>query len=289
MPVVVGALAEYANEASPNAYTVQWQEGTSLKGKDKAANAVLVADDGQEIVGTGPVAAFIVSKLPAPTPEESLWISFAQERLGGSVAFKELEQAFDELDHHLQMRSYACGYAVSAADAALWGALRASAIFQRNLKIAAQEVLGLALTRWYAHITAQPFVERLNAALSSVQAAAKVSGDKKASDQGSFDLGLEGAEDGKVVTRFPPEPSGYLHIGHAKAALLNDYIARSHNGKLIVRFDDTNPSKERVEFEDSITEDLRLLGIHGDVITHTSDYFQTIYEYALKMINDGMA
>ncbi|KAJ2405385.1 glutamate--tRNA ligase [Coemansia sp. RSA 2526] len=287
LPYVAGALAEYANETKPNSYSVQWQEGASLKGKDKAANSVLI-DNGQEFVGSRAAEAFILSALPTPV-ETAQWIGFAQERLGGAVAFKELELAFSELDQHLQMRSYASGYAVSVADAALWGALRASAIFQRNLKIAGQQVLGPALTRWYAHISAQPFVERLVAAAANAQTAAKLSGAKVTTDQGSFDLGLEGVEDGKVVTRFPPEPSGYLHIGHAKAALLNEYFARSHNGKLIVRFDDTNPNKEKAEFEESITEDLRLLGIHGDVVTHTSDHFQTIYEYALKMINKGLA
>jgi glutamyl-tRNA synthetase len=94
---------------------------------------------------------------------------------------------------------------------------------------------------------------------------------------------------GNVVTRFPPEPSGYLHIGHAKAALLNQYFAEQYKGKLIVRFDDTNPSKEKVEFEESIKEDLKLIGITADVITHTSDYFDTIYDLAIQIIKSGKA
>ncbi|KAI9090509.1 tRNA synthetases class I, catalytic domain-containing protein [Phlyctochytrium arcticum] len=110
-----------------------------------------------------------------------------------------------------------------------------------------------------------------------------------AQDQGSFDVGLKDVEHGKVVTRFPPEPSGYLHIGHAKAALLNDYFARRYDGKLIIRFDDTNPTKEKSEFEEAIKEDLRLIGVIGDVITYTSDSFDAIYNYALEMIKSGKA
>ncbi len=104
-----------------------------------------------------------------------------------------------------------------------------------------------------------------------------------------MDIGLKNAEYGKVVTRFPPEPSGYLHIGHAKAAMLNEYFARHYNGKLIVRFDDTNPSKEKSEFEESIKEDLLLLGIKGDVITYTSNYFDQLYDYAIQIIKSGKA
>jgi glutamyl-tRNA synthetase len=80
-----------------------------------------------------------------------------------------------------------------------------------------------------------------------------------------------------------------LHIGHAKAALLNEYFARRYEGKMIVRFDDTNPSKEKSEFEESIKEDLSLLGIKPDVITHTSDHFKTLYDYAIKLIKKGLA
>ncbi|KAK9465879.1 tRNA synthetases class I, catalytic domain-containing protein [Lipomyces arxii] len=105
----------------------------------------------------------------------------------------------------------------------------------------------------------------------------------------NYNINLQNAEDGKVVTRFPPEPSGYLHIGHAKAALLNQYFAQAYHGKLIIRFDDTNPSKENVEFQDSILEDLELLGIKGDIITYSSDYFQLMYDYCIQMIKEGKA
>jgi len=84
--------------------------------------------------------------------------------------------------------------------------------------------------------------------------------------------------------------SGYLHIGHAKAALLNDYFAHElYKGTLILRFDDTNPSKEKQEFEDSIVEDLALMGIKPDKKTYTSDSFQVLYEYGLRMIKEGHA
>lgn len=91
----------------------------------------------------------------------------------------------------------------------------------------------------------------------------------------------------RVVTRFPPEPSGYLHIGHAKAALLNKNMAK--DGELIVRFDDTNPEKESAVFEKAITDDLRLLKITDYRLTYSSDYFDVIFEYAIRLIKDGKA
>lgn len=84
--------------------------------------------------------------------------------------------------------------------------------------------------------------------------------------------------------------SGYLHIGHAKAALLNDYFAHEkYKGTLIVRFDDTNPSNEKEEFQDAIIEDLALMGIKPDKSTFTSDYFEELYQYCIRMIKDGNA
>jgi hypothetical protein len=100
---------------------------------------------------------------------------------------------------------------------------------------------------------------------------------------------LKNAVDGEVVTRFPPEPSGYLHIGHAKAVLLNNFFARKHKGKLIVRFDDTNPSKEKVEFEEAIVKDLETLGVKADIKSHTSDHFELILSKAKQLIKQGDA
>jgi glutamyl-tRNA synthetase len=113
--------------------------------------------------------------------------------------------------------------------------------------------------------------------------------DKKEKVEGSFDVDLPGAEIGKVCTRFPPEPSGYLHIGHAKAALLNQYFAQKYQGRLIIRFDDTNPSKEKDEYIESILLDLETLGVKGDAITYTSDYFLQLMEMAEKLIQEDKA
>ena len=84
---------------------------------------------------------------------------------------------------------------------------------------------------------------------------------------------LAGAKQGEVVTRFPPEPSGFLHIGHVKAAMLNFHYAKIYGGKMILRFDDTNPLNEKIEFVENIQRDLKTLDITPDMVTHTSDYF----------------
>lgn len=123
---------------------------------------------------------------------------------------------------------------------------------------------------------------------SSSQGAAAASGAK---DKGGPNMEglLKNAVDGKVVTRFPPEPSGYLHIGHAKAVMLNNHYARHYNGKLIVRFDDTNPSKEKAEFQESIIADLETLKVFPDQVTHTSDHFDFLQKLMETVIKNGDA
>lgn len=95
---------------------------------------------------------------------------------------------------------------------------------------------------------------------------------------------------GRIHTRFPPEPNGYLHIGHAKSICLNFGLANDYNGLCNLRFDDTNPTKEEQEYVDSIKEDVRWLGFDwGDREYYASDYFDTLYEYAVRLINKGKA
>ena len=95
---------------------------------------------------------------------------------------------------------------------------------------------------------------------------------------------------GRVHTRFPPEPNGYLHIGHAKSICLNFGIARDYSGKFNMRFDDTNPAKEEQEYVDSIIEDVKWLkGDFEDRLFYASDYFETMYEYAVRLIQKGKA
>jgi glutaminyl-tRNA synthetase len=94
---------------------------------------------------------------------------------------------------------------------------------------------------------------------------------------------------GRVQTRFPPEPNGYLHIGHAKAICLDFGLADEFHGHTNLRFDDTNPEKEDVEYVESIMEDVKWLGYHWDGLYYASDYFDQIYEWAIKLIKDGKA
>lgn len=188
--------------------------------------------------------------------------------------------ALEELNDHLNLRTYLVGHHYTIADTTVWGALNANnqavAAIRRNLLP--------NLVRWFKYIAS---IDRIGKVVQTFKD--QVANQKKAkSKESNFEIGLLDTDKG-VVTRFPPEPSGYLHIGHAKAALLNQYFAEQYKGKLIIRFDDTNPTKEKQEFQDSILEDLKLLGIHGDQITYTSDHFDRLYEDAIKMIKLGKA
>lgn len=216
-------------------------------------------------------------------PHVSQWTTFCESQLNTKV-YAQLQAAFTMLDEHLKLRAFIAGSELGCEDFVVFAGLRNTPVWMKNFKDNAAS-LPQELARWFSFMTAHPLVEKALTILAEQDAALKVG--KK--DQASFEIDLPNAEYGKVVTRFPPEPSGYLHIGHAKAVLLNEYFARHYGGKLIVRFDDTNPSKETCEYEQCILEDLELLGVKGDMMSRTSQYFDTLEEYARQMIREGTA
>ena len=104
-----------------------------------------------------------------------------------------------------------------------------------------------------------------------------------------IEVDLASGKHNTIVTRFPPEPNGYLHIGHAKSIWLNFGIAEDYNGRCTLRFDDTNPAKEDGEFVKAIEEDVRWLGYEWNEITHASDYFDQLHRFAIELIGKGLA
>ncbi len=105
-----------------------------------------------------------------------------------------------------------------------------------------------------------------------------------------IDADLASGKHSSIVTRFPPEPNGYLHIGHAKSICLNFGLAQDYQGKCNLRFDDTNPEKESEEYAQSIQDDVRWLGFQWDgEVRWASDYFEQLYQYAVELIQRGLA
>ena len=189
-------------------------------------------------------------------------------------------------------RSYFVGPGLTIADLAVWERLFAS----RQWDAIKDSPPFYHLKRWdeffqrdprFVDIVTEVTVKGKRPCSHAKSKAATQDKQKGKQVGGSFDIDLEGASNGNVVTRFPPEPSGYLHIGHAKAALLNQYFARHYNGKLIIRFDDTNPSKEKDEFVDNILRDCEILGLEPDMVTYTSDSFEQILDMGTRLIKEG--
>ncbi|KAF4516851.1 hypothetical protein B566_EDAN006246 [Ephemera danica] len=214
------------------------------------------------------------------------WLTFSQGAITSKNGFAA---AVKSLDEALGMTTYLVGHTITIADFCVWGELFYNAEWEATVKKGAAP----NVTRWFDLIKSLPSVKEVVPTLpakmqqraSSVGRGEQSQGRK---DEGKF-VDLPGAEMGKVVVRFPPEASGFLHIGHAKAALLNQYYQDAFKGKLIMRFDDTNPAKEKVDFEKVILEDLEMLQIKPDEFTHTSTYFDLMIELCEKMLSEGKA
>ncbi|GAA5827708.1 hypothetical protein JCM11251_001799 [Rhodosporidiobolus azoricus] len=259
-------------------------DGKTVYGQDEVFKAI-----GQSLVGTGLFGA---------NQSETIEILSLLALLPPFPAtFPTALSLLSALESRLNLRTYLIAHTSSPtlADYAVFGALKTNVIALPLLTPAKAP----HTARWFTEFQKRPEVKK---ALEEVPAQAKVKPapvagkdkGKKAAEEdakanATFELGLPNAIKGQVVTRLPPEPSGYLHIGHAKAAILNQYFARMYEGKFLVRFDDTNPSKEKAEFEQSIVEDLALLGIRADATSYTSDYFDQLQQLAVEMIKRGKA
>ncbi|KAM6950221.1 bifunctional glutamate/proline--tRNA ligase isoform 2-T2 [Lycodopsis pacificus] len=210
------------------------------------------------------------------------WLEFSARCLCGPTA---LSEALGGLDKALSLRTFLVGHTLTLADLSIWAALKGHGEWPSQGKSFTH------VNRWFSFLSSQvPFTAVGNKYASKKAPSSKsnVPSDDKKQDVGKF-VDLPGAEMGKVVVRFPPEASGYLHIGHAKAALLNQHYQVTFKGKLIMRFDDTNPEKEKEDFEKVILEDVAMLQIHPDQFTYTSDHFTTIMGFAEKLLTEGKA
>ncbi|XP_048699173.2 bifunctional glutamate/proline--tRNA ligase isoform X4 [Caretta caretta] len=209
------------------------------------------------------------------------WLEFSATKLSTRAQFGS---AVLELNHCLSLRTYLVGNSLSLADLCVWAVLKDSSAWQEQLQ---QNKAPVHTKRWYVFLEAQCAFQSVGTKWAAAAPKTKVATEKK-QDVGKF-VELPGAEMGKVIVRFPPEASGYLHIGHAKAALLNQHYQVNFKGKLIMRFDDTNPEKEKEDFEKVILDDVAMLHIKPDQFTYTSDHFETIMKYAEKLIQEGKA
>lgn len=256
-----GIPLSFSSQKSPEA-TLDGTSDRSISELEAELSARFSGDKGKET----PLPA-----LPAPFNAET--------------PFPALPGIFNKLDDHLALRTYFAGHKIGAGDLQIWGTIKSST---RAIGLLKQNK-HVHLSRWFNHVDALPatiaVVKGLFDAKSQSTKAAKQQADKA----GTVSAELKNAVPGKVVVRFAPEPSGYLHIGHIKACVLNRFLADKYQGKMLLRFDDTNPEKEEDEFEDSFKSDLEMLGIKWEGVVHTSDHFDKIEKLARKLIEQGDA
>ncbi|KAF6142738.1 hypothetical protein GIB67_018449 [Kingdonia uniflora] len=227
------------------------------------------------------------------------WIDYAVVFSSGS----EFEKACSYVDGYLLLQTFLVGYSLSVADISIWSNLAGSEQRWDSLRKSKKYQ---NLSRWFSSIAVE-----YHAVLNEVTAAyignrgigkqtiakpkEKEAQNTESTEKGkvgsrpTFEVDLPDAKQGEVCLRFAPEPSGYLHLGHSKAALLNQYFAQRYNGRLIIRFDDTNPAKESSEFVENLLIDIETLGVKYDAVTYTSDYFPELMKKAESLILNGKA
>lgn len=284
------ATAHLINDTVP--VEIVWGNETSLLYPDGRRMSCYSNNDVLRALARAAPAYKLYGETAIERTQIDHWLSFSL------TCDDDISWAMSFLDKSIAPVTYLVANKLTIADFALYNEMHS------RYEVLAAKGIPQHVQRWYDLISAQPLIQKVlqslpdeakisakhaNRAKNTKEASPAVtskSGERK--QEGKF-VDLPGAEMGKVVVRFPPEASGYLHIGHAKAALLNQYYAQAFNGKLIMRFDDTNPAKETVEFENVILGDLELLNIKPDVFTHTSNYFDLMLQYCEQLINEGKA
>lgn len=272
---------------STNPVAVEWgKESVISFGDDQTPKFVYNSEnDILRFIGRIAGKHKLYGKNPVEQTQIDQWLAF-------SLTFgNDLAKSLAYIDKCLGALTFLVANKITIADLAVFSQL------SRNLVIAKKIEIPDNVQRWYNLIEAQDCVKKARDSLPDDAKKALAGSNATESNhrpaterkqEGKF-VELPGAEMGKVIVRFPPEASGYLHIGHAKAALLNQHYANAFKGTLIMRFDDTNPAKETVEFEQVILGDLELLEIKPDLFTHTSQYFDVMLEYCEKMLKEGKA
>lgn len=244
-----------------------------LSGKD-AAHQPYMTGRGGAITGDVSIGRYLAKITASPLYPSDPWMAAqVDSRLDLYTAAIEGEAAdvLALIETHLSDKTFVVGYDLTLADVAFY------CLAKKQSRAALSPNLGRFFDFISGKVVSPAAIIKPGAKESAASKTAKnvkkeegKEGEDDDKEGGSF-LELKGAEEGKVCTRFPPEPSGYLHIGHAKAVLLNQYYAQRYKGRLLVRFDDTNPSKEKEEFEDNIIQDLATLNVVADKVRENRD------------------
>ena len=304
-PQVTAVVAEFAN-VNVSMSNVEFKPRES--GNQEAR---FMGQNGDSMFGDYAIARYLIRTFAAKSgllganalesSQVDQWIDFVNSRSSSNLSI-----ALAAVNLHLKTRNFLVSGSVTLADIVMWvsiSSLEDNSFLQSEYADVSRWFNAVSSIRQFK-ISIGKLRSSLNAAKANLKKAAREDKTRKAllkdSKTGAKSVGkmsvgampdLEGVTDPtKVVTRFPPEPSGYMHIGHVKAATLNHFYAKKkYQGKLVIRMDDTNPNNEKGEFEESILADLKRLGIEGDLFTRTSDHFDAIYEYAKQAINDDLA
>ncbi|MDP2438968.1 MAG: glutamate--tRNA ligase family protein, partial [archaeon] len=262
----------------------------------------LVAHGGHSLYGTATIARYFARLDPSlygngdPVAASSIdeWLDEASTLGAPTATADQMAWLCLEAEAHLRTRTFLVGHAFSLADFAVWLSLDAFLAQNPSFDLATSLP---HLARWFNFLASFPAFVDLRTPV--VAHSASTSSPSSASSSSSSSAGrgdatvrtkcleLDGAEMGKVVTRFPPEPSGFMHLGHCKASFFNYLTAERYQGKMILRFDDTNPATATQQFEDSFIRDLALLQINYVKVTHTSENFPLLLEWCEKLLQSG--